>query len=82
MKFSFSGAQSVCHEHFEESCFEAELKTRLGFRRFKRPTPGALPTIINSNPIQSHVQQEGKGPEAHKKKARSVTSSFWKTISL
>ena len=26
--YSFSGAQRFCHEHFEQSCFEAELQTR------------------------------------------------------
>ena len=68
--YSFSGDQRVCHEHFEESCSEAELQTRLGFRRFKRLKPGAVPT-------------ERKGPEAHKKKkAKYFTSSYWKTISL
>ena len=58
--YPFSGAQRVCHEHFEESCFEAELQTRLGFRKFKRLTPGAVPTIFNFNPTESHVQQEIK----------------------
>ena len=27
--YSFSGAQTVCHEHFDESCFEAEQQTDL-----------------------------------------------------
>ena len=31
----------------EESCFEAELQTKLGFRRFKHPKPGEVPTIFN-----------------------------------
>ena len=79
-----SGAQSVCHEHFEESCFEAELQTKLGFRRFKHPKPGAVPTIFNFDPTQSRVQQERKGrvQKCSKKKAISVTSNCWKTISL
>ena len=47
--YSFSEAQRVCHEHFEESCFEAELQTRLGFRRFKRLKPGAASTAFNIN---------------------------------
>ena len=58
--YSFSGAQRVCNEHFEESCFEAELKTRLGFRRFKRPKHGAAPTTFSFNTTQSHVKQEKK----------------------
>ena len=58
--YSFSGAQRVCHEHFEESCFEAELQTRLGFRRFKRLKPGAASTAFNINTTQSHIQQERK----------------------
>ena len=53
--YSLSGAQRVCHEHFVESCFEAEI--RLGFR-FKHPKPGVMPTIFNFNSTQSHVQQE------------------------
>ena len=60
MNYSFSGAQRVCHEHFEESCFEAELQTRLGFKRFKHPKPGAVPTTFNFSPTQSHDQQERK----------------------
>ena len=57
--YSFSGAQRVCHEHFEESCFEAELQTQ----------PGAVPTIFHFNP--THVQQEKrKGPEAHTKESK------------
>ena len=58
--YSFSGAQRVCHEHFEESCFEAELQTRLGFRRFKRLKPGAESTACNIYTTQSHIQQERK----------------------
>ena len=59
--YSFSGAQRVCHEHFEESCFEAELQTRLGFRRFKRLKPGAASKAFNINTTQSgHIQQERK----------------------
>ena len=58
--YSFSEAQRVCHEHFEESCFEAELQTRLGFRRFKRLKPGAASTAFNINTTQSHIQQERK----------------------
>ena len=42
--------QSVCHEHLEESCLEAELQTKLGFGRFKHPKPGAVPTIFNFDP--------------------------------
>ena len=75
--YSLSGAQRVCHEHFEESCFEAELQTRLGFRRFKRLKPGAVPTTFYINTTQSHIQQERKerAQKRTKKKARSVTSS-------
>ena len=48
------------------------------------PKPGAVPTVCNVNPTQSHVQQERKerAQKSTKKKARSVTSSCWKTISL
>ena len=55
--------------HFEESCFEAELQTKLGSRKFKHPKPGAVPTIFNFDPTQSHVQQirKEKGPEVLKK---------------
>ena len=79
-----SGSQSVCHEHFEESCFEAELQTKLEFRRFKHPKPGAVPTMFNYDPTQSHVQQERKErlQKCSKKKAIAVTSNCWKTISL
>ena len=82
--YSFDGVQRVCHEHLEESCFEAELQTRLLFRRFKRPKPGAVPMIFNFKPTQKHVQQERKerAQKCTKKKAKSVTSSCWKTISL
>ena len=82
--YSFIGAQRVCYEHFEESCFEAELQTRLGFRRFKRLKPGAAPTTFNINTTQSHNQQERKerAQKRTQKKARSVTSSCWMTISL
>ena len=59
-----SGAQRVCHEHFEESCFEAELQTRLGFRRFKHPKPGAVPTVFNFDPT---TREKRKGPEVLKK---------------
>ena len=74
---SFSGAKRVCHEHFEESCFEAELQTKLGFRRLKRLKPGAAPTAFNINTTQGHIQQERKerAQKRTKKKARSVTSS-------
>ena len=58
--YSFSEAQRVCHEHFEESCFDAELQTRLGFRRFKCLKPGAASTAFNINTTQSHIQQERK----------------------
>ena len=51
--YSFSGAQRVCHEHFE-------LQTRLGFRRFKRLKPGAAPTAFDINTTESHIQQERK----------------------
>ena len=82
--YSLSGAQRVCNEHFEESCFEAELQTRLEFSRFKCPKHAAAPTTFNSNTTQSHVQQEKKGraQKGTKKKARCVTSSCWKTIFL
>ena len=50
----------VCHEHFGETCLEAELQTRLGFWRFKQPKPGAVPTIFIFDRTQSHVQQEKK----------------------
>ena len=69
---------------FEESYFEAELQTRLEFRRCNRLKHGAAPTTFNINTTQSHVQQEKK-ERAQKhtiQKARSVTSSGWKTISL
>ena len=81
--YSFSGAQRLCHEHFEESCFEAELQTRLGFRRFKRLKPGAVPTTFYNNTTQSLIQLERKerAQKPTKKKARSVTSSCWMTIS-
>ena len=59
--YSFSGAQRVCHEHFEKSCFEAELQTRLGIRRFEQPKLGAVHTIFNFDPTKSHVQQARKG---------------------
>ena len=63
-----NGAQRVCHEHFEESCFEAELQKKIGFRRFKHPKFGAVPTIFNFYPSQSHVQREKReGPEVLKK---------------
>ena len=79
-----SGAQRVCHEHFEESCFEDELQTRLGFRWFKHPKPGAVLTISNFDPTQSHVQQDRKErvQKCSKKKATSVTSSCWQTINF
>ena len=82
--YSFSGAKRVCHEHFEESCFEAELQTKLGFRRLKRLKPGSAPTSFNINTTQSHIQQERKerAQKRTKKKARSDTSSCWMTISL
>ena len=81
--YSFSGAQRVCHEHFEECCFKAELQTRLGFRRFKHLKPGAAPITFNINTTQSHIQQEKKErAQKRTKKARSVTSSCWMTISL
>ena len=52
-------------------------KTILGFRRFKHPIPGAVHTIFNFDPTQSHFQQERKERpmKRTKKKARSVTSS-------
>ena len=83
--YSFRGAQRVCHEHFEESsCFEAELQTGLGFRRFKRLKPVAAPTTFNINTTRSHIQQKRKerAQKRTKKKARYVTSSCWMTISL
>ena len=82
--YSFSVAQRVCHEHFEESCFEAGLQTRLGFRRSKRLKPGAAPTAFNIITTQRHIQRERKerAQKCTKKKARSVTSSCWRTISL
>ena len=30
--YSFDNAKKVCHEHFEESCFETELQERLRFQ--------------------------------------------------
>ena len=53
----------------EESCFEAELQTKLGFRRFKHTKPGTVPTTFNIDPTQSHVQhmRKEKGPEVLKK---------------
>ena len=82
--YSFSGAQRVCHEHFEEYFFEAELQTRHGFRRFKRPEPLAVPTIYHLNPTQSHVQQERKerAQKCTEKKARPVASSCCKKMFL
>ena len=83
--YSFSGAQRVCHEHFEESCFEAELQTRFGFRRFKRLKPGAASTAFNINTTQSHIQQERKERAQIAQKRRPdllCTSSCWMTISL
>ena len=74
--------KKVCHEHFEESCFEVELKTRLGFRICIRMKPDAVPTIFHFNPTQSHAQQERKerAQKRKKKKERSVTpiASCWK----
>ena len=64
--YSFDNAKKVCHEHFEESCFETELQERLGFRIRKHLKPDAVPTIFSFKPTQSHGQQERKGPEAHK----------------
>ena len=67
--YSFGNAKKVCHKHFEESCFEAELQTRLRFSIRKCLKPDAVPTIFHFNPTQSHVQQERKerAHEAHKK---------------
>ena len=53
-------ARRVCHEHFEESCFEAELQTRLGFRKRASMKLGAVPTIFNYDPARSPVQREKK----------------------
>ena len=46
--------------------------------------PGAVPTIFNFDPTQSHVQQERKErvQKCSKKEAISVTSNCLKTISL
>ena len=52
--------KKVCHEHFEESCFETELQENLGFRIRKHLKPDAVPTIFSFKPTQSHVQQERK----------------------
>ena len=64
--YSFDNAKKVCHEYFEESCFETELQERLGFKIRKHLKPDAVPTIFSFKPTQSHGQQERKGPEAHK----------------
>ena len=65
--------KKVCREHFEESCFEAELHTRLGFRICKRLKPDAVPKIFHFNPTQSHVQQERKkGPRSTQKRKKDL----------
>ena len=58
--YSFDNAQKVCHEDFEESCFETELQERLGFRIHKRLKSDAVPTIFSFKPTQSYGQQERK----------------------
>ena len=55
---NYSFDKTVCHEHFEESCFETELQERLGFRICKHLKPDAVPTIYSFKPTQSHGQQE------------------------
>ena len=53
---TFSDALTVFQEYFEDSCFKAEIQTRLGFRkRRKRLKPVAVPTILYFNPPESHV---------------------------
>ena len=49
---------------------EAELQTKLGFRRFKHPKPGAVPTIFNSDPTQSAMfnKREKKGSRSAQKR--------------
>ena len=78
-KFSFDNAKKVCHEHFEESCFETILQERLGFRIRKHLKPDAVPTIFSFKPTQSHGQQERKeiAQKRIKTTVRSVTSSCW-----
>ena len=82
--YSFDNAKKVCHEHFEESCFETELQERLGFRIRKHLKPDAVPTIFSFKPTQSHVQQERKerAQKRTKTTVRSITSSCltWKTF--
>ena len=77
--YSFDNAKKVCHEHFEESCFETELQERLGFRIRKHLKPDAVPTIFSFKPTQSHVQQERKerAQKRTKTTVRSITSSCW-----
>ena len=77
--YSFDNAKKVCHEHFEESCFETELQERLGFRIRKRLKHDAVPTIFSFKPTQSHGQQERKerAQKRTKTTVRSVTSSCW-----
>ena len=52
--------------------------------RFNHPKPGAVPTLFIFDSTQSHVQQERKErvQKCSKKRAISVTSNCWKTISL
>ena len=71
---TFSGSQNVCHEYFEKSRFEAELQTRLGFRKLRRLRTDAVATTFNFNPTQSHGQQErGERVQKLTKKVRSVS---------
>ena len=67
--FSFGNAKEVCHEHFEESCFEAELQTILGFRTFKCPKLGAVPTKIILIPHRAILnKREKKGHRSEQKR--------------
>ena len=74
--YSFDNAKKVCHEHFEESCFETELQERLGFRIRKHLKPDAVPTIFSYKPRQSHVQQERK-ERAQKRTKTTVRSVMY-----
>ena len=78
--YSFDNAKKVCHEHFEESCFDTELQQRLGFRIRKCLKPDAVPAIFSFKPTQSHARQQDRKERAQqrtKTNVRSVTSSCW-----
>ena len=55
--YSFNGSQDICHQHFEESCFEAKLQTRFEFKKRRQLKPNGMPTIFCRNPTQSHGKQ-------------------------